>query len=527
MKNLIYILMIAAVVLTSCKKNTNEVTPQGDNMQEVEFNITSILNSTDRALEIPICNDDLNASYAEFVIDGTTYFTGVYYIGDSLYTKAVMMAPGGPYTVTEFYIWDDGGTPGYDGTPAQVAPPGSGSRIDDQLYKAAPMPDSDFFEFADNQLDIEFYVTEFLKTKIYIDVLCYVPHQYQDFGFFWFNITEITIREMCFFGDICLKSTLDYEGSWYEGQENGLQIDMPAIFKIAVYHQREGHDEVFVGEFSNDAEDWLGEGAPLCFRYADYDADIDHYRFVLWVYVADGDDDSGFGYVEFGTLEFDDMVPDEVVGTDGVVDFVIGNCHHMPGDDVWVLEPYMNLPESGEMKLYSPADPGDITGAYWDVEFAGFGSGYDIKTGEVYPGWCGDKWHTINFGWHDVIFYSTLDDAADMPAPHLTDRKLEQLNYLFNNFKNHNLDLYPLSGVFEPATTQAIQQSIWMVAHAGTTQPYTPGNSLALTMGSDALSSNSLGYLIPPGGDAGVMMFTDNSDRVEYVDQLILIVVDP
>ncbi|MCB2207587.1 MAG: hypothetical protein KQH67_04765 [Bacteroidetes bacterium] len=523
MKKLIYIFMIAAV-FTSCKKNTtNEPTPQNDKMQEVEFNITSVLNSTDRALELPICNDELEASYAEIVIDGNTYFAGLYSIGDSLYTKAIMMAPGGPYVVEEFYLWDDMGTnANYDGVPGDLGDPNVTSRSDDELYKAAPMPGSDLFEFADNQLEIEFSVQEFLKTKINIDVLCYVPHQYLDFGFFWFNITEITVREMCFFGDLCLKSTADYEGSLYAQQENGVQIDVPAIFKVVVYHQREGHDEVLVGEFSN--EEWLGEGAPLCIRYADYDADVDHYRFELWIYVADGDQ-GGFGYVYFDTLEFDDIIPDEVVGDDGVVDFVLGNCHASPADDVWVLAPYMNLPETATMTLGAQADPGNNTGAYWDVMFSGFGTGYDIKTGIWYPGWCGDENTTIGSGSHNVLVYSTLDPVAGMPGPNtLTDRKLEALNYLFNHYDNNGIDIYAPN--FGPEFT-TIQHSIWSVVHSTGNVPANNGyQPAAVAMAQTALSNASIGFVPLPGGDAGVLFFEDDG-LGNYVSQLVLIVVDP
>ncbi len=55
MKKLIYIFVIAAVVLASCKKNTtNEPAPV--QQQEVEFNIISILPSGERVAgyDIPL-----------------------------------------------------------------------------------------------------------------------------------------------------------------------------------------------------------------------------------------------------------------------------------------------------------------------------------------------------------------------------------------------------------------------------------------------------------------------------------------
>ncbi len=61
MKNLLYILMIAAV-LVSCKKNTTE-TPAPAQSGEIEFNITSIYNdlAVREGWNVPICTPDADS----------------------------------------------------------------------------------------------------------------------------------------------------------------------------------------------------------------------------------------------------------------------------------------------------------------------------------------------------------------------------------------------------------------------------------------------------------------------------------
>ena len=50
----------------------------------------------------------------------------------------------------------------------------------------------------------DFKIIAFEKAEYAIDVLCYIPAEWDNFGFEWFEVTEITLREQCFFGDICI-----------------------------------------------------------------------------------------------------------------------------------------------------------------------------------------------------------------------------------------------------------------------------------------------------------------------------------
>jgi hypothetical protein len=86
MKKLVYILMIAAV-LVSCKKNTTD-TPSPVQKQDVEFQVNTILPDAGRDYNIPLCDDNLSPDYAMIILDDytgdgivDTLYADVYYIG--------------------------------------------------------------------------------------------------------------------------------------------------------------------------------------------------------------------------------------------------------------------------------------------------------------------------------------------------------------------------------------------------------------------------------------------------------------
>ena len=522
MKKLVYILMIAAV-LVSCKKNSTD-TPSPVQKQDVEFQINTIVPDASRDYDIPLCDDQLSADYAMILLAedldnngfSDTLYAEVYYVGDQLYTKALQMVPG-TYTVIGFLVYDDN-----DG----ILGPSAG----DAIYKAAPLPNTEFSEFVVNSLDITFTVEQFKKTKILIDVLCFVPDYYDLFGFFWFQITEITVREMCFFGDLCLKTPSDYDGSPYA--EDGLFIDEPAIFQIFAQHKvGDGPWEDMNGGQPYTNLSWYGTGDPLCIRYADYDHEVDQYKFTLKVLVKVAD---GFDYVEMFTWEWSDIFEDTYdPGDDGVEEFVVGNCNYTPTDIQ--LDPYMNLPTSITMHVQYMNYSNDF---YWNWKMTYAepvdGDVYDIPYNTTVGAWCGDYYHHLgaNGSHTNTLVYSTLDDPSTMVngGLGLTTTMLNQLNYLFNHYQStYGLDP---AAPGSAANGQAIQVSIWGVRHASGNTPANPsgasGGSLGLTMASDALI-NGANYSPLPGEWAGVLFFAPTVYNREetYATQLILITVDP
>jgi hypothetical protein len=194
---------------------------------------------------------------------------------------------------------------------------------------ATPTSTSLYKDYVSDPVALDFEVNDFQKAEIPIDVLCFQDNLYEGFGFDWFQVTEIVIREQCFFGDICLNGNPykpgDFAGSDYAGQINGLQEDMPAIFEIRAFFDG---NQIPGSPFSNLS--WLGEGAPLCAEYPDnLGVDGEEFTFELWILVKN--DLGGFDYVLYHTWTFED---DETIpaGQDGIVDFVVGDCNLIPAD---------------------------------------------------------------------------------------------------------------------------------------------------------------------------------------------------
>jgi hypothetical protein len=369
-----------------------------------------------------------------------------------------------------------------------------------------------------------------------IDVLCFVPDNYTLFGFFRFEITEITVREICFFGDFCLKDTDIYDGTEYEESGGGVFIDEPAIFEIRARHKvGDGDWDDMIGTDFNNVG-WLGVGKPLCIQYPDYDAEVDSYEFELYLW-AMGPTDMQWVYIY--TFEWDDIF--EVTyppGDDGVYEFVVGNC--VASETDMLFPPYTNLPTSVTMSLagngwnrYTPPATGDAY--YFNVTLTDFSppGTYDIPGAPtVLEGWCGDRTQDINYTtYNNTLVFSSLDPASLMPDKPwgLDDDKLLQLNYLANHFLQNGIDPYgplaPASGDY-PGDGTTIQQAIWGVTNNGAGY-FPPTQSLALDMSTAALQpSNYENYKILPGGSMFVLFFAPDGNG-GYVMQLVLVLVDP
>jgi len=286
---------------------------------------------------------------------------------------------------------------------------------DDFIIAATPESGSDYASFVTNPVTFSFNAVEFEKAQVYVEVVCFEPDEYELFGFNWFVAEEIMIREQCFFGDICVSDPDDYIGSLYENQSAGLQIDMPAIFKIEVWRNGEQ-----TGVYGN--EEWLGEGQPTCVLYGDYLHYTDVFEFKLFILVKVG---TGFDYVHFQTWTFED---DEEIeqGTDGIVDFVLGSC--FPDAD-WVFPAYMNLPLTVTYKIIEAA-PGDL-GGYVDAKLSDIPAGYDIFNG-VWASWCFDHQTSIIMNWpYSMNVYNSLY-PDQLPVYTATDN-WDNANWLMNH----------------------------------------------------------------------------------------------
>ena len=492
-KNLKFIgvLVLSVLLLTNCNKDAKQ-----DKLQEGELTFATIDIDPDKAIE---CQEDMAPTHAVVKIKDdqgveTTYYPLTFYLDGELFTQAIKL-PAGDYTLEEFVI---------------VYHPNNLDADDhsgDVPLKATPMagsPYAAFLEYGGLARDIN--IAPFQKYHMWIEVLCYIPADWQDFGFQWFHVHEIIIREQCFFGDFCIKHTPDYVGSLYE--EGGIQMDEIAIFAIRVYRQINGTDQwEYLG--GDDNEDSYGSGEPFCIQYADRVGVDDNYAFELYVYVKTGpQDDDPFGYELMQTWYFSD---DGVIenGGDGVTEFVVGNCNYSDTD--FLIPPWMNLPCSVD---YSVATNGEAYDSYFASTFDGIPAGYDIGNG-TFGGWCADLQHFITPGTqYDMCAFSSLrldllPESCNMDVD-WSERGEEfaRVNWLFNN-----LDLLPAR------TTNQMQDAIWKLMGFN---PGLDGVSAQIV----ALAIGHGDFTPVPGGWAAVLLYhTSDADCVNV--QITFRVVDP
>ena len=480
-----------------CKKD--EIKDDAPEQQEISF-IAELVDPgsglKDWECKVDAQGNLLEPDYAHIVISGVDYYPQVFRIDGILYTQNIKLniVGGSPtyYTVDLFILYDDGGTPG-----------GTLPEADDQIVMGTPTDVSAYKDYVQWPVPFEIYVTAFEKLQIPIEVLCFQDDVYTEFGFDWFVITEIVIREQCFFGDICVKHPDDYIGSLYENQSTGLQLDMPAIVELHVF---KNGTPVPYSPFTNASVDanW-GVGAPLCIQYPDnLNVTGESFTVELWIHVKWGDT---FIYKLFHTWTFIDhaMIPD---GTDGIVEFVLGNCNLMNTD--LQLPPYQDLPTMANITTGHPGNP-----SYWDlfVNSVTPAGTYDLPAGVDLAAWCGDKYHYISPGTFDAYVYPSLYDndwPDGMPFSLVT---IAKVNWIFNHLGNYGMDIMALSS----ADGIIIQNAIWKLINGlGCT-------GTAALMAADA-ENYGVGYVPLPGGWAAVL-FVKNDTPMAY--QLIFTVVDP
>jgi hypothetical protein len=315
MKKFLFLILAAAFTFASCEKKPDAPAVESYQVEFAVGNLTPIINSTkgSNTVTVPECSD-LDPDYATITINGTDYNVDLYADNQgNLHTEVVkVMLPDGTVTgtVSGFYLFHD------------VAPVGVGP--EDSLVMAAPLAGSEYQQYLENKLDIDFAVEPFKKTTLDVDVLCYNASKYEEFGFLGSNIHLYEQGEICLFGDVCI-DTACFKGSLYEQQESGLQYDVPAIIEAYIINS----DGDTVGSASN--VDWLGEHAPLCVKYVYKKDSQEKLTLGIDVYLST---QNGFEFVNIANLPFIGDGDGLDLGDDGILDFVLGNCGGK-GDYVW------------------------------------------------------------------------------------------------------------------------------------------------------------------------------------------------
>jgi len=515
-------LILLSILLWGCKKPLQEQALL-QNEAEISFSINLLdpgnlkdweCKTEGNVVGAPLLEPD----YAHVIIDGQDYYPAVFRINGILYTQSIKIMLGDAYSaslpVTRFVLYDDGGTPG-----------GTLPEADDQIVMGTPDEGSHYGQYMPSsyRLPRNITVTAFEKAQYLFKVLCFIDDDYEKFGFDWFMIWEIVIREECFFGDICIKDVSSgtgyaIPGSPYLQQSTGIQLDMPAIMEIHVKDAYGNH--VPYSPFTNNLPDMgYGVGVPLCINWPDYlHAQNEVFNVEIWIMVQDGAYSPPFAYNLFweGTLSDDGVLFDAAgnivdPGADGIVDLVLGECN-LSDTDIQ-LAPYQNLPATVTMQTLLPALPGTL-GTFFDIELSGIVGIYDIHN-QMYGVYCGDQETSLSV---PQIFYNTEVYGSMYPElfpaeiEQMLKDNIEQANWLMNNLEN-----YP-GYVWED-----IQNALWAILDEGATFPWAgliPPTALSLQMSADA-ALYGIDYLPPPGGWAAIIFW--NGTQV----QVIFTFVDP
>jgi len=378
---------IAAVALvvafSSCEKQ-----PAADAQQDVTFSINNVTNSLKKGIiapdnpndetVIPNCSEDAPA-YVMLGMDGETpiKLDVLGGLNDGTETVVMKLDAGVEHTINSFMVHSADGT----------------------LIWAAPMNDSHYAQlWSLDGLEKKFTVEAFKKNTISVDVLCWEEYSYKEFGFNWFDFQEVTIKTMCFFGDVCTKFYDDfynYPDSPYN-REDGIDrgYDMPAIFSVLIKDKATGAILNDVNVNSNAS--WFGEGAPLCIEYPDFgDTDNEEYTFEIYLAYPDG---------SYNLIHSQDFMAEDdqigITGDDGVFDFVVGNCSYNPETSNIILPPYLFLPDNGRVMIMPAANNG-ITYEYFDVKLLGNSWNNslfpdELAENEILGAYCGDLYSLIS-----------------------------------------------------------------------------------------------------------------------------------
>jgi len=343
---------------------------------------------------------------------------------------------------------------------------------------------------------LDFTVEKFTKHKISIDVLCFEPYEYENFGFTWFDFDQIKVKSLCFYGDVCTKfhEYFHEDGSPYYGQSNYEGYDFPAIFKIEI---TDATGNILNDENINSNLDWQGVGEPLCIEYPDYVGQVDNYTFTIYLLMPDGVYEEVHA-VDFTAEQYNNIDGDtsnNFGGEDGVFDFVVGNCSYNGNDADIELPAYIPIPDEVSFKLSGPV----YDSGYVYIEFSGIGvTTYQIQDATIYSAWCGDQLNSIYLDtWYDATVYSSL---GTVPAPY------NSYNWGALNWLANNLDSY---------TPEQIQEAIWNIIHG------TAPNALAI----DALTHPGF---IPTVGDMAIVLFDPTADDSGSPEiQMVFMRIDP
>lgn len=514
--------LFLGLVIFSCNKDdSNLILSEQLEKQEVVFNVNDFLpqklsskglfsakdnGDSPNDESVPNCVD-MEPGYVDVTIIGpdqitTTYMLNLVTLANKTETEVLKLTPG-VYIVTDFVVRAADGT----------------------LLWASPEEESYYEQLWDlTGVDLEFVVPVFDKLRVEIDVLCYRPYDYENFGFVWFKYAVTEIHTVCFYGDICTKFFEEWHT--YQGDlrnpyllQTFMGYDFPAIFKVIV---RNAAGAIVNDVDQNSNAEYFGIGQPLCIEYPDQvEIDGEIFTFEIWLAMPDGT----FMQIYEGTFDDTAMAevgnPESFGGTDGVFDFVVGNCSYDGNDANLELLPWIPIPESADMSIFAPGEPLSeelIVATFTNIlpmPIPGI-----IEEGVPYNTLCGEEFITINPAFdYRVMFYSSMDrelPGSNFPAEYL-DYPWGSINWLANNCET----------VAAVEGWDYVQFALWYLIGDATGVPSVRGQNNALAQEA-ALHPN----FIPTVGDYACVLVKPvailNGPRaLEDPIQLLLLRVDP
>ena len=462
---------------------------------------------------VPNCLD-LEPSFVDIRIIGpdqipTTYMLKLVTLANKTETEVLKLTPG-IYTITDFVVRAADGT----------------------LLWASPREGSYYEQLWDlTGVDLVFEVPVFDKLRVEIDVLCYRPYDYERFGFVWFKYAVTEIHTVCFYGDICTK----FFNEWHEmGRENPYYLqdfdgyDFPAIFSVVVKNS----EGVVVNdlELNSNAAYW-GIGQPLCIEYPDQvEIDNEIFDFEIWLAMPNGSN------VLLYEGQFNDTAmaeignPEAFGGTDGIFDFVVGNCSYDGNDATLELLPWMPIPDNAQMDIMgAPGEDYLILAKFRDGTVMPNPIPNVIEEEVWYNTLCGEEFVEIYEGGYYVEFYSSLDrnlPNTNFPLQYM-DYPWGSINYLANHCEE-NVALYGWD---------YIQEALWYIIGEAIGVPSARGVNNQLAQ--DAMANPGF---IPTVGDYACVLIESlyslddntpnknaNAAKTEALNgfQLLLMRVDP
>ena len=511
MKNLLKILLglfLVTFAISCDKDDATEVIPV-QQFQDVVFDVNNFIPPADTAGKnaftsgkqegekdpsIPDCSDT-EPSYVTIDVDGILTTLQLITLNNKTQTEVLKLVPG-EHNLKSFVVYDVSNQPIW-------ASPIEGS------YYNELWPDLNF-------VDVPFTVNEFDKLKVNVDVLCYKPYQYEEFGFAWFEYAKVEVHTVCFFGDICTKFYEEFhnESSPYFGQDYD-GYDFPAIFYVLIKNAdgdivNDNNYDSETGFWADSNLSWFGTGDPLCIEYPDMIGVDESFTFEIHLQMPDGHHE----LVHTGT--FDDTAHSGVGddagfgGADGIFDFVVGNCSYDGNDGDYELPAYLPIPKTADMATSWGPQGFDIFEFY--MTFTNYSPApilglFDENV--AYRTLCGEEDVDITVAAnYSVEFYSSLDYLSEnslIPNPYKT-YPWGSMNYFANNCESY--------------TWQERQEAIWYIMD--------PTDTVLGVENQLAIDSMNNSAFVPSVGDFACVLVIPLDVETETIHyQLLLMRIDP